>query len=547
MTREEKKVILASSIGTAFEWYDFFLYGSLATIIGAQFFSAFPESTRNIFALLAFAAGFVVRPLGALLFGHVGDSIGRKTTFLSTITIMGIATFLVGFLPNYAKLGWAAPVCLIVLRILQGLAVGGEHSGATVYVAEHAPNNRRGFYTGWIQTTGALGLVLSLAVILIVRHQVGEDAFNQWGWRLPFLFSVILLAISVYIRLQLAETPAFRKMKAEGARSKAPLKEAFGEWKYARLTLMALFGIIAGQAVVWYTAKFYILLFLANVLRVDTFTTNVLMIWSLSLGTGFYIFLGFLSDKIGRKPIIYAGFLLAALVYFPLFHFIALTANPALDRAQKTVNVMVTADPSDCTFQFNPVGIAKFNSSCDIAKAALARNSVNYKVDEVAGAVPAKIAIGTKKIISDPQKSADSFNGELNGALSLAGYPVAGKDNPELVRLSHFFDIFRPQPFKLLLALLALEFLAAMATAPVASALAELFPTRIRYSGVSLPLNLGNGWFGGLMPAAAFAMIAQTGNVYYGLWYPVVIAAMSAVIGMFLLPENYVKDIFADD
>jgi MFS family permease len=547
MTRKEMKVIIASSAGTVFEWYDFFLYGSLAAVIGAQYFSSFPEATRNIFALLAFAAGFLVRPLGAVIFGRLGDRVGRKYMFLATITIMGLSTFAVGFLPNYASIGKAAPIILIILRILQGLALGGEYGGAVTYVAEHAPQDRRGYFTSFINSTATLGLLLSLVVILVARVAVGEEAFTQWGWRIPFLFSILLLIISAYIRLQMAETPAFRKMKAEGARSKAPLKEAFGEWKHAKLTLAALFGIIAGQAVVWYTAKFYALLFLSNVLRVDTFTTNTLLIWSLSLGTVFYIFFGRLSDKIGRKPIIYAGFLLAALVYFPLFHFIALTANPALDRAQKTVSVILTADPADCTFQFNPVGIAKFTSSCDIAKTTLAKNSVNYKVEKVSGAVPAKVAIGAKEIVADPQKAADAFNTELNNALAEAGYPLAGKDNPELARLAHVFDIFRPQPFKLLLALLALEFLAAMATAPVASALAELFPTRIRYSGVSLPLNLGNGWFGGLMPAAAFAMIAQTGNVYYGLWYPVVVAVISAVIGIVFLPENYRKDIFADD
>lgn len=549
MTREEKKVIFASSIGTLFEWYDFFLYGAMATIIGAQFFSAFPESTRNIFALLAFAVGFIVRPIGSLIFGHIGDSVGRKKTFLATITIMGVATFVVGLLPNYASLGWAAPVCLICLRILQGLAVGGEHSGAVVYVAEHAPNHRRGYYTSWIQTTGALGLVLSLAVILIVRHQVGEASFEAYGWRIPFLLSIILLMISIYIRLKLAETPAFQKMKAAGDRSRLPLKEAFGEWKNMKLALIAFFGIFAGYAVIWYTAKFYVLLFLTNVLRVDTFSANTLLIWSLSLGTVFYLMLAALSDRIGRKPILYAGFLLAACLYFPLFHFIAATANPALDRAQKTSVVTLVADSSDCTFQFNPVGIAKFTSSCDVAKAALAKNSVRYQVRKVDGAVPAKIIIGATEIVSydgATSPAAENFNKQVNEALGAAGYPAAGKDNPELVKLSHFFDIFRAQPFKLLLALLALEFLAALAVAPGAAAAAELFPTRIRYSGVSLPLNLGNGWFGGLMPATAFAVIAQTGDVYSGLWYPIAVAIGSAVIGIVFMPENKGKDIFAN-
>jgi MFS family permease len=553
MTKEEKKVILASSAGTVFEWYDFYLYGSLAAVIGAQFFAPFPEATRNVFALLAFAAGFLVRPFGALVFGRLGDIVGRKYTFLVTILIMGVSTFVVGLLPSYETIGWLAPVLLIVLRLLQGLALGGEYGGAVVYVAEHAPNGRRGFYTSWIQTTATLGLLLSLMVILAVRMWTGEQAFAAWGWRIPFLLSIILLAISVWIRMQMQESPAFKKMKEEGTNSKAPISEAFGQWKNGKFAVLALFGLVAGQAVVWYTGQFYALFFLQSILRVDMFTANVLIAWSLILGTGGFVLFGWLSDKIGRKPIILAGCLIAAITYFPVFNLITKTANPALHRAHEQTKVVVLADPADCSFQFNPTGTSKFTNSCDVAKALLARNSVNYSVEPAPAGSAAKIRIGQTEVASyDATKLAGdaaratpaAFTRDVTAALTAAGYPAA--NNPEMVKLAHFFDIFRAQPFTLVLTLTFLVILVTMVYGPIAAALVELFPTRIRYTGMSLPYHIGNGWFGGLMPATAFAMIAQSGDTYFGLWYPIVIAMMTFVIGLLFVPETKDRDIFAD-
>jgi MFS family permease len=556
MTREEKRVIMASSAGTIFEWYDFYLYGSLAAIIGAQFFSSFPEATRNVFALLAFAAGFLVRPFGALFFGRLGDLVGRKYTFLMTILIMGASTFVVGLLPTYDQIGWLAPVILIMLRMLQGLALGGEYGGAVVYVAEHAPPGRRGYFTSWIQTTATLGLLLSLMVILGVRSYVGEAEFAKWGWRIPFLLSIFLLGISVWIRLQMEESPAFKKMKEEGTQSKAPLSEAFGQWKNAKFALIALFGLVAGQAVVWYTGQFYALFFLQSILRVDMFTANVLIAWSLIIGTVGFIVFGSLSDRIGRKPIIMAGCVLAAITYFPVFKLLSETANPMLAKAQETVKVTVLVDKDQCSFQFNPTGTAKFTSSCDITKALLARSSVNYTVQEGPKGQPAKVKIGDKEVAGydmatltgDAAKTVPAaFTKAVNDALGAAGYPVAGVANPTIVKMSGFFDIFRGQTFTLVLILTYLVILVTMVYGPIAAALVELFPTRIRYTGMSLPYHIGNGWFGGLMPATSFAMIAQTGDIYYGLWYPIVIALGTFVIGMIFVPENNNKDIFADD
>ena len=556
MTREEKRVILASSAGTIFEWYDFYLYGSLAAIIGAQFFSSFPEATRNVFALLAFAAGFLVRPFGALFFGRLGDLIGRKYTFLMTIVIMGVSTFVVGLLPNYETIGWVAPVVLIALRMLQGLALGGEYGGAVVYVAEHAPRGRRGFFTSWIQTTATLGLLLSLMVILTVRTIVGEKDFAEWGWRIPFLLSIFLLGISVWIRLQMEESPAFVKMKAEGTQSKAPIAEAFGQWKNGKFALIALFGLVAGQAVVWYTGQFYALFFLQTILRVDMFTANVLIAWSLILGTGGFLFFGSLSDRIGRKKIILAGCFLAAITYFPVFKAITAIANPTLHAAQQNTKVTIIADKSDCSFQFNPTGISKFTNSCDVAKALLARSSVNYAVQHTPGAIPAKVMVGATEItgyelakLSGDQVKATpaAFSKSVGEALAAAGYPAPGKAATGLVKMSGFFDIFNAQTFPLVLILTYLVILVTMVYGPIAAALVALFPTRIRYTGMSLPYHIGNGWFGGLMPATAFAMIAQTGDPYYGLWYPIVIALMTVVIGLAFVPENHKKDIFAGD
>ena len=677
MTGEEKKVILASSAGTIFEWYDFYLYGSLAAIIGAQFFTPFPEATRNVFALLAFAAGFIVRPFGALVFGMLGDLIGRKYTFLMTILIMGLSTFIVGLLPNYYSWGIAAPIILIVLRMLQGLALGGEYGGAAVYVAEHAPQNQRGYFTAFIQTTATLGLLLSLVVILSVQGYVNGaypdqpildaagaatfnadgspammKAFNAWGWRIPFLGSIILLLVSLYIRLQMNESPAFKKMKEEGAASKAPLREAFGQWKNAKYALIALLGLTAGQAVVWYSGQFYALFFIQNVVKVDSFSANVFVAWSLILGTYGFLFFGRLSDRIGRKPIILAGCLIAAITYFPVFKFLTQTANPALHAAQQ-VPVVVSADPNDCSFQFNPVGTAKFNNSCDIVKAALSKASVNSStVDAAAGTVAtvkvgetevaaydaaantkaindakaaleevkatfesaaladadkalatAKAAAGTAdKALTKANEGTDdaakaaaktkadeaaaaltaaqaavdaaraavpadalakydeaaalvakesgvkgAFEKGLNDALAAAGYPLVADKNTTIAKASNFIDIFTAQKLTIIAILTYLIILVTMVYGPIAAMLVELFPTRIRYSGLSLPYHIGNGWFGGLLPATAFAISAQSGNIYAGLWYAIVVALMTVVIGAIFVPGGtHKKDIFAD-
>jgi hypothetical protein len=553
MTAEERKVILASSAGTVFEWYDFYLYGSLAVIIGAKFFTQFDETTRNIFALLAFAAGFLVRPFGALVFGRLGDLVGRKYTFLITILIMGASTFLVGILPTADSIGLLAPTILIILRLLQGLALGGEYGGAATYVAEHAPHGRRGFYTSWIQTTATLGLFLSLLVILIVRSSLGEEAFADWGWRIPFLISVVLLGISVWIRMQLQESPAFKRMKEEGTGSKAPLSEAFGQWRYAKVAIIALVGLTAGQAVVWYTGQFYALFFLQSILKVDGYSANLLIAWSLLIGTGGFVFFGWLSDKIGRKPIILLGCLLAALTYFPLFKMLTQTANPTLAAAQAATPVTVVADPANCSFQFNPVGTAKFTSSCDVAKALLAKNAVNYTVEEAPAGTVASVRIADQIIPAfeasqagaEAKAMGDAFTAAVSTALAENGYPVAG--DPNIVKLSNPFDIFRSQPFMVVLILTVLVIYVTMVYGPIAAALVELFPTRIRYTAMSLPYHIGNGWFGGLLPATAFAMIAWKGDIYYGLWYPIVIAGATVIIGAIFVPETKDRDIFADD
>ena len=562
MSREEKRVILASSLGTVFEWYDFYLYGSLAAIIGAQFFSQYPEATRNVFALLAFAAGFLVRPFGALVFGRLGDLVGRKYTFLVTILIMGTSTFLVGCLPSYETIGFVAPVALIALRMAQGLALGGEYGGAAIYVAEHAPPGKRGFFTSWIQTTATLGLLLSLIIIMFTQIYVNANfaevttaagakitPFAAWGWRIPFLVSIVLLAISVWIRLQMHESPAFQKMKEEGSMSKAPLTEAFGQWRNARIALIALLGLVAGQAVVWYTGQFYALFFLQNILRVDAFTANVLIAWSLILGTGGFIVFGALSDKIGRKPIILAGCLIAALTYFPLFKLMTATANPALYEAQENTKVTIIADPADCSFQFNPTGTVKFTNSCDIVKALLARSSVNATTVAAPGGTVARVRIGEKEFAAnDP-----NFAKDVGAALTAAGYP--GADNPTIVKIpidpkaglanfAKMFDIFTAQRLTLIAILFILVIYVTMVYGPIAAALVEFFPTRIRYSGLSLPYHIGNGWFGGLLPATSFAMVAQTGDIYFGLWYPIVVALMTFIIGLIFVPETYKRDIF---
>ena len=536
MTKEEKRVILASSLGTVFEWYDFYLYGSLAVMIGAHFFSAFDANTRAIFALLAFAAGFLVRPFGALFFGRLGDLIGRKYTFLITIVIMGASTFLVGLLPGYNTIGWIAPVVLIALRMLQGLALGGEYGGAAVYVAEHAPVGRRGFYTSWIQTTATLGLLLSLIVILVIRVNMGEQEFAAWGWRIPFLLSIFLLAISVWIRLQMQESPAFKKMKEEGTGSKAPLSEAFGQWKNARIALIALFGLTMGQAVVWYTGQFYALFFIQSILKVDLYSANVLIAWALILGTGGFIFFGSLSDKIGRKPIILAGCLVAALTYFPLFGALTKAANPGLAAAHENVKVQVVADPATCGSVFDPVGVRTFTQPCDVARRTLAQQAIVYTQSPAPAGTPAKVTVNGKDVAID-----GNFARTIATEAVAAGYPAAG--DARIVKTGFMSALFNGQSLTIIAILTILVIYVTMVYGPVAAALVELFPTRIRYTGMSLPYHIGNGWFGGLLPATSFAMVAGTGDIYYGLWYPIVFALATFVIGMLFVPETKDRDI----
>ena len=542
MTKDERFVIFASSLGTVFEWYDFYLYGSLAAIIGAQFFSAYPPATRDIFALLAFAAGFLVRPFGAIVFGRIGDIVGRKYTFLVTILIMGLSTFIVGLLPNAATIGIAAPIILIILRLLQGLALGGEYGGAATYVAEHSPPGKRGYYTSFIQTTATLGLFLSLLVILFTRTILGEADFAAWGWRIPFLLSVVLLGVSVVIRLKLNESPVFQKMKDEGKGSKAPLTESFARWSNAKIVLIALFGGVMGQGVVWYTGQFYALFFLQSILQVDGYTANLLIAWSLLLGTGFFIVFGALSDKIGRKPIILAGCLIAALTFFPIFRMISSNANPQLEKAIETVKVSVIADPKGCGDLFNPVGTRVFSAPCDLARDFLAKSSVKY--DTVAGPAGSPVKISVNGTEVPYTKPADS-NAGATAALQAAGYPKRGA-NPTLVKMSHPFDIFRPQVAAIIGLLFVLVIFVTMVYGPIAAMLVELFPTRIRYTSMSLPYHIGNGWFGGLLPATAFAIVASTGDIYAGLWYPIIFASITVVIGFFFLPETKDVDIKAN-
>jgi hypothetical protein len=538
MTKDERFVILASSLGTVFEWYDFYLYGSLASIIGAQFFSAYPPATRDIFALLAFAAGFLVRPFGAIVFGRIGDIVGRKYTFLVTIVIMGLSTFIVGLLPNAATIGFAAPVILIGLRLAQGLALGGEYGGAATYVAEHSPQGKRGYYTSFIQTTATLGLFLSLLVILFTRTAIGEADFAAWGWRIPFLVSIFLLGISVWIRLRLNESPVFQKMKDEGKGSKAPLTEAFANWSNAKIVILALIGGTMGQGVVWYTGQFYALFFLQSILKVDGYTANLLIAWSLLFGTGFFIVFGALSDKIGRKPIILAGCLIAALTFFPIFRMITTNANPALEKAIEATKVEVVADPAGCGDLFNPVGTRVFSAPCDTARAFLAQSSVKYTTVYGPAGSGVKVTINGKDV---PYTDAKASNPAVAAAVAAAGYPKAG--DAGIVKMSNPFDIFRPQVAAIIGLLFILVIFVTMVYGPIAAMLVELFPTKIRYTSMSLPYHIGNGWFGGLLPATSFAIVASTGDIYAGLWYPIIFAAITAVVGFFFLPETKDVDI----
>ena len=549
MTREEKKVIFASSLGTVFEWYDFYLYGSLAPIIARQFFTGLDPTSAYIFALLAFAAGFLVRPFGAIFFGRLGDMIGRKYTFLVTILIMGASTFIVGLLPNYTSIGMAAPVILIALRLLQGLALGGEYGGAATYVAEHAPQGKRGAYTAWIQTTATLGLFLSLIVILGVRNALGEKDFGDWGWRIPFLVSIALLAISVWIRLSLNESPAFQRMKSEGKTSKAPLTESFGQWKNLKIVILALVGLTAGQAVVWYTGQFYALFFMTTIAKVDNTTANLFIAGSLAIGTPFFIVFGVLSDKIGRKPIILAGCLIAALTYFTVFPMLLKYANPALLAAQQATKVTISADPKECSFQGSPIARdIDFLSSCDIAKRALTQSYIPYENKVAAPGTPATVTIGDKVLTAPSATLNEQRNGfSAASAKAIAEFRKGVGDATKAASLTVAADPAKMNKGMVLLCLVFLVILVTMVYGPIAAMLVELFPTRIRYTSMSLPYHIGNGWFGGLLPTTAFAMVAATGDIYYGLWYPVIVAAATFVIGAFFIPETKDVDIYARD
>jgi Sugar (and other) transporter len=526
MTSEERMVIFASSLGTVFEWYDFYIYGTLAPILAAQFFSGVNPTAAFIFTLLAFAAGFAVRPFGALFFGRLGDLIGRKYTFLITMSLMGAGTFFIGLLPSYASAGLIAPVILIALRLFQGLALGGEYGGAAIYVAEHAPKNKRGYYTSWIQTTATVGLFMALLLVLGIRTSQGEPTFAAWGWRIPFLLSAVLLAVSIWIRLRLNESPVFLKMKEEGKGSKRPLTEAFGNWANAKIAILALFGATAGEAVVWYGGQFYALFFLTQTLKVPAVNAQIMIALGLLFGTPFFIIFGALSDRIGRKPIILAGFALAVLTYFPIFGALTHFVNPKLERALATAPVTVIADPGECSFQFNPVGTTKFTSSCDIVKSALVARSVNYQNEAAPPGTTAVVKIGDQAIPANTP----NFAQVLGQAITAHGYP-AGADPNEISYV----------PAVILLTILVIY--VTLVYAPIAAWLVELFPTRIRYSGLSLPYHIGNGWFGGFLPATAFAIVAATGNIYSGLWYPIGVAAMSFVIGLIFLPETKDVDI----
>jgi MFS family permease len=527
MTSEHRLVIFASSLGTVFEWYDFYIYGTLAAFLAKYFFtSAIPQNVAFIFTLLAFAAGFAVRPFGALIFGRLGDLVGRKYTFLITMTLMGLGTFFIGLLPGYASWGIAAPALLILLRLVQGLALGGEYGGAATYVAEHAPGNRRGFYTSWIQTTATLGLFLALLLILGIRTAMGEESFASWGWRIPFLVSALLLAVSIWIRLRLNESPLFRQMVEEGTQSKRPLTEAFGEWRNAKIAIAALFGATAGEAVVWYGGQFYSLFFLTQTLKVPSQTAWIMIAIALAIATPCFILFGWLSDKIGRKPIMLAGFALAVVTYFPIFGQITHFANPKLEHALATAPVTVTADPAKCSFQFKATGTEKFTTPCDVIKAALVNLSVNYDNIAAPSGTVASVKIGDQTIAGDEPDAAK----KIGEAIKAHGYPPKADPND----INYVMTV-------ILLAILVVY--VTMVYGPIAAWLVEMFPTRIRYTGMSLPYHIGNGWFGGFLPALAFAIVAATGSIYSGLWYPIAIAAMSFIVGLIFLPETKDRDI----
>jgi MFS family permease len=538
LSMDDSKVIMASCAGTICEWYDFFLYGALATLIGAKFFGQFDETTRNIFALLTFALGFVVRPIGGLLFGRFGDLLGRKNIFLVTVVGMGATTFAVGLIPTSSEIGIAAPIALVALRVLQGLAISGEFGGAVIYVAEHAPAGRRGFYTGWIPACIGLSLLLALVVVLATQSAMSVANFDAWGWRLPFLGSAVLLVISVVVRSRLQESPAFLKIKAEGRHSKAPISEAFGKWSNARLAVVALFGITAGVAATGYAGTFYVLVFMTSALKLDGFTANLLFAVAMLFGSGCCVFFGWLSDKVGRKPVILAGCLLAVVGYSPVFRELTAIANPALLHAQETISVTIKADPETCSLLFNPAGAAKYTSACDLAKSTLARASVAYRSQGLPPGAPTSVEINEM-----PIALGDNIGKSLEGAIVEAGYPPPG--HPDALKLTRLTDVFASRPLTLIGLLLFLVICAQLTQGPAAAALVELFPTRIRYTSMSLPYQIGTGWIGGLLPATMVAMNAASGDMFFGLWYPVTIAAVTFLVGLFFLPETRDADIAA--
>ncbi len=540
MTKSDKLVVFASSLGTVFEWYDFLLVGALAAEISRHFFSGVNPAAAFIFTLLGFAAGFAVRPLGAVVFGRLGDLVGRKYTFVITIVLMGSATFAIGLLPGYTSIGIAAPVVFVALRMLQGLAIGGEYGGAVIYVAEHAPDGRRGSWTSWIQTTGSLALLMSLGVVLSVRYTLGEAAFSDWGWRIPFLLSIVLLVISVWIRLKLNESPAFLRMKAQGNTSKAPLSEAFGQWRNLKLILIAFFGLAMGQAVIWYTGQFYSLFFLIQILKADSVTANWLIIIATLLTAPLYYVFGTLSDRIGRKRVFLTGVFLGIIAFFPLYKALTHHVNPALERAQQNSPVTVVADPGECSFQFNPVGTAKFHTSCDVARSSLAKAGVNYQSAVAPAGTAAQIRVGSTVIEAydasgpDARTRASEFQSALAATLKDAGYSPTADPG----------EMNRPMAVLILMLLMACG---TLTYGPLAAMLVEMFPTRIRYTSLSVPYHVGVGWFGGFLPATAFAIIAASGNIYAGLWYPVITASVAFVVSLVLVRETKDVDIRAMD
>ena len=534
-----RTVVGASAAGTAFEWYDFFIFGSLTAIIARHFYAEVGEATGYILALLTFGVGFVVRPLGALVFGWFGDQVGRKTTFLVTITLMGVATVAIGLLPDYSQAGIIAPILLIAMRILQGFALGGEYGGAAIFVAEHSPNEKRGFLTGWIQTTAALGLIGALVVIIVTRLIVGTEAFNEWGWRIPFLLSSLLLVISLWIRMKLHESPAFQRMAAESTEKRAPFRESFLTWRNGRFVLLALFGIMIAQGAVWYAGYFYTRFFMERVLKVEVATVDALVLAVTVVSAFFYVFFGWLSDRVGRKPVMLFGMLLALVAFFPGFQALTRAANPALAEAQASAPVTVIADPATCAVQFDPVGRAAFASSCDLAKGVLSGAGISYRNEAAPEGSAAMVRIGDRLIPSLEASSLDAagraaaradVQARVSAALLEAGYPE--RADPERMNLPAVFGI-------LLIFIIA----ATALYGPQAAALVELVPTRVRYTAMSLPYHVGTGWVGGLLPAASFALVAWSGDIYFGLWYSVAFTALAVIVSLIWLPETRGRDL----